>query len=136
MTTLTPVVESHPNVIKIKARYKAFVENDITHYIDVSREELAIGVIGITVSPDGSLNVYIGQQANVCRLSILNLVESAMKVVSDYSNENTTVDVYFKDILPAAKFKLQVLPNLKYDGDIVITNTKDLHTFIKGNKND
>lgn len=136
MTTLTPVLESHPNVIKIKARYKAFVENDITHYIDVSREDLAIGVIGITVSPDSSLNVHIGQQANVCRLSILNLVESAMRAVSEYSDGNTSVDVYFKGVLPAAKFKLQVLPNLKYDGDIVITNTKDLHTYIQGNRND
>lgn len=136
MITLTPVVESHPNVIKIKTRYKSFVENDITHYIDVSREELAIGVIGITVSLDGSFNVYIGQQANVCRLSILNLVESAMKSVVEYLDINSNTNVYFKDVLPAAKFKLQVLPNLKYDGDIVITNTKDLYTYIKGNTNE
>lgn len=129
MINLFPIKSDNESVKKIELRYKSFIQNDISNYINVYSSELNIGVIGLNKSPDNSINVYIGQHANICRLSILNLIEASMHSIIYLHDELDLLSdtkIYFKDILHHTKFKLQIIPNVIFDNDIAIITYKDL----------
>ena len=130
MISIKSVLRTDDTVKAISLRYKPFIENEISNYYKVIKNDLIIGVIGLNLNTDGSINVYIGQQPGVCRLSILSLIDASFKSIIDLKDVLKLSDeksiVYFKHVLAHSKFKLQIVPNIRFEDDVGITDIENI----------
>ncbi len=93
-----------PTIQGITRMHKSFDYKAYDHIGIVHTNNVDIGVIGINSTED-LLEVYIYQSPNVCRMSILSLIDSSIYFVQSLATPEQ--QVVFKDVNYAHTFKLQ-----------------------------
>lgn len=98
------------------SRYqRSFNYTDYDYSGVVHTNNIDIGSIYIKVN-DNIFSVYIHQYPNVCRMSILSLIDSSIYFIQSLVNPTSTV--IFKTVSYAHTFKLQqIIGDVEKDGD-------------------
>jgi len=97
-------VHSVSTVQNIGRIYKSFDYKSFDHIGIVHTNNVDIGVIGINIVND-VLEVRLFQSPNVCRMSILSLIDSSIYFVQSLAKSEH--QIVFKDVSYAHTFKLQ-----------------------------
>lgn len=111
------------NGVKI---FKGFNPTSIDYCGLVSSNNILIGYVTLRVS-DNQLIIRVYQYPNVCRLSILSLIDSSIVFSQKLGRVFQTSKVVFKDVSYAHTFKLQqIISDIEIENDNYVTTSEKL----------
>lgn len=111
------------NALKI---FKGF-DPDIMNYCGiVTTNNIIIGFIGIKYIQN-NLYIKVYQYPNVCRLSILSLIDSSISFSQSVSKEVKCNQIIFQDVSYAHTFKLQqIISDIEIENNNYVTTSEKL----------
>lgn len=130
-------VEYFNNYSELQGTYKDSVLNglkifkgfspDLMNYCGiVTTNNITVGFIGLVVTGE-ELNIKIYQYPNVCRLSILSLIDSSISFSQLVVSSLNISKVIFRDVSYAHTFKLQqIISDIEIENNNYVTTSEKL----------
>lgn len=116
----------------ISKHNKDFIYQNFQYIAIVNNNNIDVGVVGINVK-DKETEIKIYQAPNVCRLSIISIMESSIVVLQKLNLPPSSV-VNYKSISPVYAFKLKYIFNIYEEKEDNLLVNYDIITFIDINK--